>query len=726
MQPLVDEPPPPILPMRVLAPLLAACLGGSWFMIPKRGELIERLFKDKQYERVVAVLQDGMHGMKAGEVSGLRHLSATQLTTLSRLLNLTPREQLHAVFSPKNAPEYDAYIHNIVLAAVRYVDVLPPQEALDIIVPSASRVPEKFRMSLLLSIAHNAHAVSRPDLAAKALGMASMCESAGWEIAREMAQSYRWNSQPGEAAHHLRGWLASHRSKLNAAQQNEARDLSFSLALESGKPGEAFDICMLELKDAFDAGEIPAELMDTSLKLALQSSHTKDMLPWLQHAVDRLPETKMPLAELHRLSTTDPKRFDNYLRWATPLSRWSDWNDDFDVAFDCHLRLAALGDVDSRDRCVEIYDYLGRTEDCCELLLALGEVKDKPELTPVLGRLLAELGRDEEARVHFEAWLKAHPDDRMAHYDVACLLEDMGDERGSREAFAKMVKRFPTDAPAIKHLASACIRDADYQTALSLYLQLPETDHDHDTLENYAMIAESLDDHEAELRALVLTGRLLGEPTVDLYLDMADTASYLPDNQKPVEILHEALRRIPGSAQLRIALATQHLRNDEPDDALQVLTDAHLRNNFDAIELLLGMSASITDARNALAFLGNDLESRFPLSNQNRLQFAIIQYNAGRHEAAERLFSSVPETLENLQPLAEARFDVGNCEESARLMTAFLKSHPQAKANDWLFLGDIYEELGLIEEARKAYDYSLALLTADLPDTASNRPRGAE
>ena len=59
-------------------------------------------------------------------------------------------------------------------------------------------------------------------------------------------------------------------------------------------------------------------------------------------------------------------------------------------------------------------------------------------------------------------------------------------------------------------------------------------------------------------------------------------------------------------------------------------------------------------------------------------------------------------------------------------VTAHLKVHPRAKANDWLFLGDIYEHLGLVDEARKAYDYSLALLTADLPDTAAHQPRGAE
>lgn len=726
MQPLADEPQPRILPLPVLLMMLAACLGGSWFMVPKRGELIERLFKDKQYERVVAVLQDDMHGMKSGDVSGLRHLSAGQLTALSRLLNLTPREQLHSVFGSRNAPEYDAYIHNIVLAAVRYVDVLPPQEAYEIIAPSAQRVPEEFRVPLLLALAHNAHAVSRPDVAAAALSLASQCVSSGWNTAREMAQSYRWSGQPAVAARQLRAWLSSHRSKLNAVEQDEARDLSFSLALEGGNPGEAFSICLLELEDSVKENRITPELVETSISLALQSSRTKEMLPWLQRVIEAMPEATMSLADLHRKAAAGPASFANYIRWATSFANWSDWNGGYDSAFDHHLKLAVLGSAAARDRCIEIYDYLGRTEECCEMLLAIGEVKEKPELTLVVARQLAELGRDDEAKVRFEQWLHAHPLDRQAHFDHACLLEDMGDEPASRKALAEMVKLFPTDVPAMKRLAAACIRDADYAAALALYEKLPATSHDHDTLESYAMIAESLDDHAAELRALQLTARQSRTPSAELYLDLAETAAYLPDSRKPVEMLHEGLARLPDSAQLRIALATHHLHNEEIDDALATLTHESLRNNHDAVQVLLGMSESIGDANRALAFLGSDVEKRFPLTEENRLELGLLHFNAGHMGEAERLFASVPEIAENLQALAEARFHTGQCEESARLMMAHLKAHPTAKPEEWLFLGDIYEQLGNFDEARKAYDYSLVLLTSDLPDTAATDRRGAE
>jgi tetratricopeptide (TPR) repeat protein len=726
MPPHADSPSPPILPVRVLAGLLAVCLIGSWFMVPKRGELIERLFKDKQYERVVAVLQDDIHGMKSGDMSGLRHLSAPQLTALSRLLNLTPREQLQAVFTSKSAPAYDAYIHNIVLAAVRYVDVLPPKEAYEIITPNLHRLADSYRLQLLLTVAHNAHGVSQPDVAASALSLASQCSTAGWPVVKEMAQSYRWSGQPGAAASRLRAWLSSHRERMEAQEVEEARELSFALALESGNPGEAFNISLLELKDASNAGAVPETLIESSLSLAVQSSRTKEMLPWLRQAINVMPEASMPLTELRRLSASDPGRFAAYKRWAGPLSRWSDWNNDFDSAFDCHLRLAILGDAHSRDRCIAISDYLGRTEECCDMLLALGEVKEKPGLALLLAQQLAELGRDDEAKVRYESWLQAHPEDRKVHYDVACLLEDMGDEPASRAAFERMVKFFPKDVPARKQLAKACIRDADYPAALKLYESFAPSEHDHDTLENYAMIAESLDDHVAELRALQLTAALSPDPPVALYLDLAETAGYLPDNQRPMEILRAGLARHPASAQLRIALATQLFQNDESDEALRTLTHENLRHNYDAIQAVLGMSERITNVTAALAFIGDDVEKRFPLSNRDRLDLAVLHFNAGQFKEAERLFASVPEIPGNFQAIAGARFETGGYDEAARLMTDYLKDNPRGSADDWHFLGDIYEQLGQFDEARKAFDYSLALLTADLPDTAVDPVRGAQ
>ena len=715
-----DEPPPRILPVSVLLPVVILCLSGSWFMVPKRDELIERLYKDKQYERVVAVLRDDSHGMSATEVNGLRQLEAGQLTTLSRLLNLTPREQLRTIFGPKSTLEYDVFVHNIVLAAVRYVDVVEPQEVFDLLTPVMERVPEDMRMQLLRTIAHNAHAVGRPGLAASALKLACQCSTADWPLLHEMAQSYRWSGNPAEAADMLRGWLVTHRHKLSPAEHDESRDYAFNLALESGRPGYAFDICIEELQDVGEGKPIPAKLMETAVTLALQSSRTKDLVPWLARFVNALPASKMSITELHNEHAKDAARHADYRRWATMLAHWSDWNSEFDSAFEHHLRLAVMGDPESRDRCVALCDFLGRTEDCCEMLLTIGEQSAKPELALVLASQLGELGRDDEARPRFEAWLRSHPRDRKAHFDYACLLEDMGDEAASRKAFEVMLRAFPDDVIAMKRLATACIRDADYRSALDIYGRIPENAHDPESLESYAMTAESLDDHAAEVRALRLTAKLTPQPTTEIYLDLAEAASYLPDSESSIDVLHEGLARLPDSTQLRIALANHYLHAERPDEALTALASDNLKNNFEATQFILGMSDAISDAPRALEMLGFDVESRFELTPENRLQLAILHFKAGHKVDSDRLFATVKEERKLFRALAEARFHIADYSESARLMTAYLKDAPKATANEWVFLGDIYEQLGELEQARKAYDYSLVLLTANLGETASN------
>lgn len=700
--------------------LVAASLGGSWLMVPKKGELIERLFKDKQYARVVSVLQDELHGMRFSDISGLQDLDTAQLTALSRLLNLTPREQLRSVFLSRNAPKYDAYVHNIVMAAIRFVDVLPPAEVHDLILPAIHRVPERLRVGLLSSMAQSAQAVSRPDMAATALTLACQCADSDWNLAQRMVQSYRWSGDPKRANTELRMWIESHRRKLTGGDLDKADELHYQLALESGQPGEAFEVCLQQMQKVPLEEHLPATLMENAYRTALQSGKTTALLPWLSRYVSAMPQASLSMREVQN-APVDDNALAEYKRWAKILAQWSDWNSRFNDAFDHHLRLAVLGDTQSRDRCVEIYDYLGRTEECCEMLALLGEVKERPQYLLLYARQLAELGRDEEAEVCYVKWIAQNPKDRRARYDFACLLEDKGDEAASRKALEVMLQDFPDDVPAKIRLALACVRDGDLNPALDLYSQIPDKAHTFDTLENYLMTAESLDDAAARYRALTLTLAITQEPDISLYLDLADAANELSaDAGAGLAILNDAVRHVPGSARLRIALAGAHLKSGRPDEALAVLIPHVPRENFELVQTILDMAESIGDARPVLDYLGSDVGRRFPLSEANRLQLAVLHTTAGETEIAERLFASVPERKETLRMLAEARQHAGNAPEGARLMSRYIDSNPKATAHDWIFLGELLEESGQPADAQRAFDHSLVLLTSDLPDTAAN------
>jgi len=100
----------------------------------------------------------------------------------------------------------------------------------------------------------------------------------------------------------------------------------------------------------------------------------------------------------------------------------------------------------------------------------------------------------------------------------------------------------------------------------------------------------------------------------------------------------------------------------------------------------------------------------------------VLCHACGEAERGEKLFASVPVKPSHLSMLAEARFNMGAVEDAAVYLSRHLNDNPRAKADEWVFLGDIYELMGRDEDAKRAYNYSLNLLTADLPDTAAVLP----
>lgn len=700
--------------------LVAVCLGGSWLMVPKKGELVERLFKDKQYARIVSILQDDAHGMRSSDISGLNTLDAAQMSALSRLLSLTPREQIRTVFASRSTLKYDLYVHNVVLAAVRYVDVLSPEEAHEVILPAVERVPESSRLELLSMLAQNALAVARPDLAADALRLASQCASSDWNVIRKMVECHRWNSDPRRARSELVRWLEAHRETLDDSQTAEAEELHFHLAMECGEPAEAFSLCMARIQRLEPSSPIPASLIENAHLSALQSGRSGALLPTLRRFVQAMPVSSMKLEQLHAAAQAPDEDLQTYLQWAKILAQWSDWNQDFTTAYDHHLRLAVLGDAASRDRCIALTDYLGRTEECCELLSILGEVPDHPEYAILHARQLAELGHDDEAKLRFEAWLAVHPGDRDALFDYACLLEDMGDEPGSRKALAAMLEAFPQDVPAMLKLATACVRDNDLSEALHLYKRIPAANHTLETLENYTMVAESLEDPQARFEALLLTKAKTGRPDVELLLSLADAARQASRRDDTLRILESALLQQPQSAQLRLALADALAQAERTEEAANMLQHGRLKDNYDAVSQLLELTPTLADAGKALEFLGPNVEHKYPLGARQRLQLAVLHARINDTSSAERLFASVKEVPSSLRMIAEARSWAGQSDEAARLMTSHVQNNPNCTAQDWIFLGELWEQLGRPEDAQKAYDHSLVLLTSDLPDTAAN------
>ncbi len=716
-----DQAPPRVFSLKLTALLLAASIGASWLLVPRQDELVERLFKDKQYERIAETLRRSLAESGSSETLNMRNLSADQLNTLIALLRLTPREQLRAIFSSSRPPHYDTYIHGLALGAIRYVNVISPADAWAMIQPRLEGIEARRQLDICELLSKNALASEQPALAAEILTHACGLPPAPWTMARDTALAHRWSGQPGRGAAILKTRIADHRGKIPASGLASLQELGRETALESGQPGLALDFFL----DA--SSSLPDEIatsdghVQQALSIALQAGRAASILPLLRKKLASMPEWILPLGELRESRRRQPASpaMASFKKWCGQMADICDWSDLADEAFSCHLKLAALGELASLDQCLDLSDYLGRDEETAGLLKMLHPIPEREAAEIALARMLAGLGEDQAARPLFESWIARHPRDRDAAFDLAMLVEDMGDEAGARVAFAEVVKKFPGDVPARKKLAEALIRDGMNREALALYSEFAESMHDPQTLESYAMLAESLDDYEQLVAALRLRARLAAKPDVQTYLDLADAASHLRDPQAAIAVIEQGIERMPGSSVLRVALASTLIHTGEADRVIDVLASGpSLRSNPDALALALSIAAQCRDPEKVLAFVGTDVDKRITLPLPSLLDLAVLCELCGEGGKAARLFQSVPEAVENLPLLAEARHETGEHEEAIRLMNSYLALNPRAAASDWVFLGELYDLIGRSDDARRAYDNSLAILTADLPGTA--------
>lgn len=706
-----------VLPLGPLALFTAGALLASWLLVPTEEQMTERVLKDRHFEQILSCLttQGHVDSQKAAE---LRRISGRRLAFLAMLFKLTPREQLQAVFDKSRIAGYDLLSHGMVLRAVQFVDVIAPREAYDIMRPNLDRVPGAWRVDLLEIIGRNAHAVGQPDLAVECHRLACQAAEADWPTLQHMAQTFRWQSMSLEASEILRRWLRTHEAGLSATILAEAHALQMVLSLEGGQPSRAFDLCLTELRE-LPAGDAPSqELMERALQTANFSGRGAEVLPWLEKFVTTLPDHDVPWDKLPKLAAAQPDRFTELKKWWAHIARLADWSAQPERAFPAHLRAAALGSVDSLDRCLALHAWLGRTEECAELIQTLGPIAGREDLAATLPLLLGNLGREREAVDLFEHWLARHADDHGTRLALASLLEDLGEDAKAAKHLEELLQRKPDHSIALVKLSNMRMQRKEFEQALSLLEAAPVRAHTVETLEGYVALADSLDRHESHLRALQLSLQRKESPEPRDYLELAEAAGYTAQPQQALDILQRAIERLPLDISLRTALASLYAQREDYAQAQAVVMHPPLARRFEIVAFLLSLAPHVEQSQAVLDFLGRDVESAFTLAPEDRLQLAVLHHRAGHEGETSRLFATVPEAPEQRCAIAEARFHCEQFEIAERLMREQVRL-PQATASDWVFLGDIYERSGRPDAAQQAYDQSLAILSADLPDTAA-------
>jgi hypothetical protein len=712
--------PPRVVPVKPLLAILAASVGVAWLLVPSQQELFKRVMKDNNMQSVTKYLRKQLALMSRDNSGDLSDLNGAQLQQLSGLIRLTPREQLQRLFmNPQRLLKYDRYTHALALSAVRYVDVIHPREAWKVIHENKQRVTEDQQMDFALLLSENALAVGEPGLAAEILDEAAALPIAGREVILSLAQASRWSGRPLLGARRLRDWLRRHAAEVTEeAELDQLYAEVAKLALEGGNAALGLEVCLDQYQRLHDKGREYNEVqLQRALGSARQCGRSAELKLILSAYVETMPEARLGWKDLRKLAQAPTSGFKCYREYLQMLASFADWSSDFRAAFEAHYRLAACGELASLDRCLALRTFLGRDEDLAALMQELGPIAERPKLPLMLAQMLAALGEEQPARQMYESWVKAHPEDADAHYAYSCLLYDIKEDAQSKVEFQKHVERFPQEARGLKKLAEFHIREQELLAALSCYARLETKDHDEASLENYALLANSMDRPEDEVRAKLFVLLKEKKPSLELYRELADAAQYLKDVSPGIAALEEGLEAYPESPSLRRALAQLHVRQDAQQGvelAVKVLMQSCCRQSLDCMSDLLSIANRYSNGAELLGFLGTSIERDLPLSAEDRLSLGVLCYHTGNADRGKALFESTGSRREELPALADAHYQVGHMIEAAELMIRFITNNPDAVSQHWLFLGDVYDQLGYKREAQQAYDYSLQLLTKDI------------
>lgn len=700
-----------MVPSGVLLVIVLASIGLSYLFVPSNEQFRARLFKDRLGGDISELIEAGVFGDKAGAQAQFQRMSVEQLTFISQISRLTPRERLRHIFNPVKHITYDVFIHHFVITAVQYVDVIAPDEAFALLGPKASRIPEPYRLQLFRLLARNALATSKPEVAVQILREACTTSDADWQTISSLVDTERWNNRPEEARSALKAWLEKHSQKLDPQLYDTANEMLFTLALEANVPGEALDACLRDLKQLAPEAPISAPLMEQAFKAAEYAGQTHEILPWIERYLRSFSEDRLEWPELLKFTQSHAASDPGYLLWTQRAAQVADWNSIADRAHHHHLRLIALNVTASLDRYLSLSSYLGRNEEAASVLSALMPIKDREDLQLTLARLKASNGEPQAAFKLYTEWLARHPDDHDARWEHACLHEAITLSSDSIKTFTRLLNDYPDDVRATQRAVSLMNSHGQHRESLQRLDALDESAFNADMIEDYTLLAESLDEPKSLMRALRIKISRSTPPLSSDYLRLAEIAHSSESVDASVKILAEAIEALPDAPALRSQIAAMLLREERYDEAVTAAMHPAAWIDIDARLTALSACLHTQRAGEVLAALGDDFASG-QLAYNTMLDLAVAYRLTGQMERSAELFASVPETPTRCHRIAEARLLAGDFEEAARVAQLNLQNKAVPDASDWVLLGDIRHKQGLIAEAQAAYARAIDAVTS--------------
>ncbi len=703
-----------IISISVVLAIVASSIGASLWLVPNQEQMRERLFKDQISGEILSLIEAGTFGDKSNAHTLFAQMSAEQLAFVRQISRLSPRECLQHIFNPARSIHYDLFVHYFVIAAVQYVDVISPEAAFTFIAPKVAQIPQPMRSQLLRLLATNALATNNPETAVRILQASCVGHTSDWESVSSLVEVNRWTNRPKEAHAALKNWLSRHGKELAPQLQSKANELLFSLALEASVPEEALAAGLAELRRLPTDSLLPLALLEQTFQAGLYSGNTRDVLPWIERHLHGFAEDQMPWLTLLKRGHEGLAVSPDYLMWTKRAAQIADWNTVSPRACYHHLRLIAMGQLQSLDRYLPLAKYLGQGQEIAALLTALGPVPEHEELQLTLARLTASNGDADVALKLYTTWLTTHPDDHTARWEHACLTEALAANPAEAIAiFERFLKDYPDDSRALKRAVSLLNRNGHHAEAMQYLDALPDAKFDADTLEDYILLAESLDAAPSLLRALRIKIATALSPNVADYLRIAEIARTVENVDAALKVLLAAIEQLPHVSALRSQMASILLQEERYDEAVTAALHPAARDDREAKLIALSACIHTSRAGEVLQVLGEDF-SRETLAYNTVLDLAVAHRQAGHLQRAAALFASVPETPMRYSRIAEAYLLAEDFTEAARLAQKNINGKSKPEAADWILLGDVHHKQGQTDEAQAAYARAIKAVTARL------------
>ena len=582
--------PPTRLRKYLCAVATSLVLGGLVFIATRppahsaRHEL-QNISRDELVKGVEPLVETGWFDGKTSAAERLAALTPEELDALDLLMVLTPRERLQRILDARDPRPVDVFRHMFILLSVADLKALPTDEAFEIIAPNEMLIPAGAREALYAFMANNAVTEGERDLSAVILQHAFDMERSGWPAVRQLVAAFRHAERPVSAYRSANDWLKLHREQLPAETLAEAEEIVFALALESGHPDEALNECLRQLAGLGGKLPVPQIILDRAWQAARLCGRTKEILPWMKRLTAAFPEATQTLEQLRSTAKTPSKSLADYRLWARRAGEAADMSALASDASYYYERLIVMGELDVLDRLYPLAIHTRHVPECLALLRSLDPLPDGGSALLALGRLIAANGTASAAISFYEEWLATHPRDRETRREYCALLAGTGERAVAVLAFEKFLRDFPGDAPAIRKLAALRLRAGQHEAALRDLDQLAETDFDAATAGEYRSLAEALDRPESLLRALRVGLRFDAKDAPRTFLQMAGLARHTSGPEAALDVLREAVSRLPDKATPRLALATALMEEGRHEAALAAVAHDSVRSRPEAREI---------------------------------------------------------------------------------------------------------------------------------------------